>query len=1585
MNWPRFVSCSLPRPTILGNTLIMGNGGRTSVNTPPPSDSSRPIVPDPSPARLSLAPLPPPPKAGRCSTLPFHNATTSDCALPLPGKTPNSAANIPPHLPPSPASTVPEITPPSLPPPVPPPNPTNASSVTSPAPPTIAPPSPAPRQTRARLSVSIPSASIPPLSVTNNFDNVISIPHTLTVGSCGGYPPPPPPQRLDNTSNIATAISGSVQTSLTANNLVLRSPVKTQAHKQSWESTISTSSSSSSMHTMASTTVSIPTIGTSFSHNLAATAELTQSCSESILQTPTELEQKIPSYGDAPLPPSKMPVQKSPPKSRKAPSPPVSPKSLAASAQLSPTDPNLERSSSNRTLGRAKSLVRPERHPTIRRGLPREPTATHQRTTRMLKPESHDRPSWWRVMSWVLTFWALPPLIRWLSIGKRVDKHEYYHGVGDIPPPKGEKRWIDRNTYVMSDDDTPLLDKDGKPVLDGNGMPQMKKGKIYQITTGWNQEVIQAWREKVALCSIVVLLCAILAFITFGLQTALCPAKAMLTYAQVAGVDGFSAQPYVYNVRGTVFDMKQYLTSSHPTPISSSVASSTAGYDISALFPAPGTSCQSLLTTIMPTFGCSDVSGKVFQCHTWAGYQNAIQAASWQSSANTPKILGYILYDWLDMERRGNEHLMVYSQYVLDMTRYYAAGVAFLGNDVHAAINRSLTTDASKSLARFPGAGACLTELFMVGYINTMSVGCLTLQIFLYVSLFIILALVAIKFILALYFGWFMSRKLGMLKKRKGPTQIGQSNPRMGINKKEGAVSASQQFGGWLDTTTTPTPVPEFEDNGHGARESTPSFSDTSSDLEGYYGDDLGTVLLVTCYSEGEEGLRTTLNSLASTIYPDENKMIMVVADGLVKGSGNDRTTPEIVCGMVEMDTEYPLPPPSLSYLAIADGARRHNMAQVYAGWYTYEHHRVAIMVVVKCGTPEEHVAAKPGNRGKRDSQLIVMNFFRHAFFDDPIPPLEYDLSAKLTHLTGGTPDKFEILLMVDADTNVAPDSLSRMVAVMAYDPLVMGLCGETRIMNKAESWVSRIQVFEYYLSHHLSKAFESVFGEVTCLPGCFCMYRIKAPKGDTWVPVLINPDIVEVYSENIVDTLHKKNLLLLGEDRFLTTLMLRAFPTRKLMFVPKAYCKTTVPAEFKVLLSQRRRWINSTIHNLLELVLVRELCGTFCVSMQAVILLELIGTVTLPAAITFTTILLLQTLFSTITHAEIEWIPLMLLGAILGLPAFLILFASRRWAYIYWMVIYLMSLHVWNLVLPAYAFWHFDDFSWGQTRQVAGEKKGEGHGGEGGAFDDAGVPHKLWVEWEIEARRKKKSKLRCSKTSNYGPAIPPKVVPPVPTTPTSAPNPIPTPKELSRMVSRREIHHPDFSSHIAMSQKRQTAKVHAVTRPQPCPTSPGSISASLDESGTPHGSIMTSPTRSLASSEPRTSHVNINQQVGPSSPVATVGASLLKALSRTKSLGHARSSVETARSVHNSSSHNHGAVFVLPPPIPGPSPAAHARSRLDVEKSGNGHDLEENLDAPTEDIVYVGVLPVTLEKSRLRRARTLERSATLTQTLPME
>ena len=390
------------------------------------------------------------------------------------------------------------------------------------------------------------------------------------------------------------------------------------------------------------------------------------------------------------------------------------------------------------------------------------------------------------------------------------------------------------------------------------------------------------------------------------------------------------------------------------------------------------------------------------------------------------------------------------------------------------------------------------------------------------------------------------------------------------------------------------------------------------------------TICLITAYSEGPEGMRTTMDSIAMTDYPNSHKLLFVVCDGLIKGKGETMSTPEVCLSMMKDQTTHPDDVEPFSYVAVASGSKRHNMAKVYSGFYDYgadsvipleRQQRVPMLLIVKCGTPEEATVSKPGNRGKRDSQIILMSFLQKVMFDERMTELEYEMFNGIWKITGISPDFYEITLMVDADTKVFPDSLTHMVSAMVKDPEVMGLCGETKIANKTDSWVTMIQVFEYFISHHLSKSFESVFGGVTCLPGCFCMYRIKTPKGgqNYWVPILANPDIVEHYSENVVDTLHKKNLLLLGEDRYLSTLMLKTFPKRKQIFVPQAVCKTTVPDTFAVLLSQRRRWINSTVHNLMELVLVRDLCGTFCFSMQFVVFIELIGTLVLPAAIAFT------------------------------------------------------------------------------------------------------------------------------------------------------------------------------------------------------------------------------------------------------------------------------------------------------------------------------------------------------------------------------
>lgn len=952
----------------------------------------------------------------------------------------------------------------------------------------------------------------------------------------------------------------------------------------------------------------------------------------------------------------------------------------------------------------------------------------------------------------------------------------------------------------------------------------------------------RAWREKMGLISIILLICTFVGFLTFGFTQVVCAAPPVRL--QVNQVDSgymiFHGQ--AYNLDG----------SAHPAaagiPAGSDVlydlSHKYGGQDGSFFFQNVNGACKGLITAAPNSDVPTDSDGNLAWYFPCTAYN---QDGSSEPNFTVPYYLGYachlsgsarntfynlrssgdVYFTWADV-KNSSRNLMVYSGDVLDLnllrwfnTSQISYPSRFDDIRTNPDVQGTDVTYAFQSAAD-KQIGNCLSEIIKVGTLDTDTVGCIASKVVLYVSLIFILSIVASKFVMALLFSWFLSRRYApprtsMSTNSKTRNQqiedwtddIYRPAPRMmeptlpdRSNKRASFLPTTSRFsspyamgGGKVRPTRTtmasqnstsrliPPPSnsmyllsqdhsggqlsgdansgPHTDESrtslilsGSDRRQSTTA-AGTNESPAGYiheavipqpppewqpFGFPLAHALcLVTCYSEGEEGIRSTLDSIAMTDYPNSHKTIIVICDGIIKGKGEEISTPDIVLGMMRDHAVLPEEVVPFSYVAVATGSKRHNMAKIYSGFYDYgetsiippeRQQRVPMMVIVKCGTPAEAKSAKPGNRGKRDSQIILMSFLQKVMFDERMTELEFEMFNGLWNITGLSPDFYEVVLMVDADTKVFPDSLTHMVSAMVNDPDIMGLCGETKIANKRDSWVTMVQVFEYFISHHQAKAFESVFGGVTCLPGCFSMYRIKSPKGGQgyWVPILANPDIVEHYSENVVDTLHKKNLLLLGEDRYLTTLMLKTFPKRKQVFVPQAVCKTTVPDKFKVLLSQRRRWINSTVHNLMELVLVRDLCGTFCFSMQFVVFVELVGTLVLPAAISFT----FYVIVISIVRQPVQVIPLVLLGLILGLPGVLIVVTAHRLSYVLYMLIYLLSLPMWNFVLPTYAYWKFDDFSWGDTRKTATEKSGKGGHGDGeGEFDSTKITMKRWRDFE--------------------------------------------------------------------------------------------------------------------------------------------------------------------------------------------------------------------------------------------------------------
>jgi chitin synthase len=73
------------------------------------------------------------------------------------------------------------------------------------------------------------------------------------------------------------------------------------------------------------------------------------------------------------------------------------------------------------------------------------------------------------------------------------------------------------------------------------------------------------------------------------------------------------------------------------------------------------------------------------------------------------------------------------------------------------------------------------------------------------------------------------------------------------------------------------------------------------------------------------------------------------------------------------------------------------------------------MLVVVKCGSDMERLAGegKPGNRGKRDSQMILTNFIMRVNYNERFTPLDFDLFRKVYTLCGVHADYFEAVLMV--------------------------------------------------------------------------------------------------------------------------------------------------------------------------------------------------------------------------------------------------------------------------------------------------------------------------------------------------------------------------------------------------------------------------------------------------------------------------------------------------------------------------------------------------------------------------------------------
>ncbi|XP_055703562.1 chitin synthase chs-2-like [Phlebotomus papatasi] len=162
-------------------------------------------------------------------------------------------------------------------------------------------------------------------------------------------------------------------------------------------------------------------------------------------------------------------------------------------------------------------------------------------------------------------------------------------------------------------------------------------------------------------------------------------------------------------------------------------------------------------------------------------------------------------------------------------------------------------------------------------------------------------------------------------------------------------------------------------------------------------------------------------------------------------------------------------------------------------------------------------------------------------------------------------------LLALDGDIDFQPNAVQLLLTRMKIDPDLGAACGRIHPVGSGPMvWYQR---FEYAIGHWLQKATEHVIGCVLCSPGCFSLFRGRA---------LMENSVMKKYTTKSEEALHYVQYDQ-GEDRWLCTLLLKQKFRVEYSAASDAY--THSPEGFNEFYNQRRRWVPSTMANILDLI----------------------------------------------------------------------------------------------------------------------------------------------------------------------------------------------------------------------------------------------------------------------------------------------------------------------------------------------------------------------------------------------------------------
>jgi len=225
---------------------------------------------------------------------------------------------------------------------------------------------------------------------------------------------------------------------------------------------------------------------------------------------------------------------------------------------------------------------------------------------------------------------------------------------------------------------------------------------------------------------------------------------------------------------------------------------------------------------------------------------------------------------------------------------------------------------------------------------------------------------------------------------------------------------------------------------------------------------------------------------------------------------------------------------------------------------------RQTIERVFSAGYPLDKLEVVCVNDGSSDNTLTEMLAAqtRHP----RLVVVDFERNRGLCHAWGVSTliARGEFMVCVDSDTFIFPGSLRKLMQGFV-DPTVGGISGHCDVENADANTLTRMQDVRYYFSYKIMKAAESVFGTVSCLPGCFSAYRRVC--------------VLHVLGQWL-------NATVMGEhgnfadDRSLTNQILKDY---KILYDDEALATTIAPENWGQYTRQQTRWMRSYLREIVK------------------------------------------------------------------------------------------------------------------------------------------------------------------------------------------------------------------------------------------------------------------------------------------------------------------------------------------------------------------------------------------------------------------